>query len=84
MFSHLGTPNTYQGMMVGLEGNSRHHNVCIWLTCDYLRVQVIQSCNKSIRISCKGLSETPLHFIIGYKGDSVGRYRRYPLLRLQS
>ena len=29
-------------------------------------------------MSCKGLSETPLHFIFRYKGDSVGRYRRYP------
>ena len=29
-----------------------------------------------------GLSETPLHFIFRYKGDSVGRYRRYPLIRI--
>ena len=35
---------------------------------------------KSIRKSCKGLSETPLHFIFRYEGDSAGRYRRYPLL----
>jgi len=27
-----------------------------------------------------GFSETPLHFIFRHKGDSVGRYRRYPLL----
>ena len=30
-------------------------------------------------MSCKWLSETPLHFFSQYKGDSVGRYRRYPL-----
>ena len=30
-------------------------------------------------MGCKGLSETPLHFILRYKGDSVGRYRRYLL-----
>ena len=36
---------------------------------------------KSFRIGCKGLSETPSHFIFRYKGDSVGRYRRYPLPR---
>ena len=35
---------------------------------------------RTSRISCKGLSETPLHFIFRYKGDSVGRYRGYPLL----
>ena len=40
---------------------------------------LICSSNKSFRISCKGLSETPLHFIFRYKGDSVGRYRRYGL-----
>ncbi|HJL97829.1 MAG TPA: hypothetical protein QF401_06715, partial [Candidatus Poseidoniaceae archaeon] len=39
------------------------------------------SIDKLIRISCKGLSQTPLHFIFRYKGDSVGRYRRYPLYR---
>ena len=33
------------------------------------------------RIGCKGLSETPLYFIFQYNGDSVGRYRRYPLLQ---
>ena len=31
-------------------------------------------------MSCKGSSETPLNFIFRYKGDSVGRYRRYRLL----
>ena len=41
---------------------------------------LICSSNKSFRISCKGLSETPLHFIFRYKGDSVGRYRRYGLM----
>jgi len=30
-----------------------------------------------ILFSSKELSETPLHFISRYKGDSVGRYRRY-------
>ena len=35
------------------------------------------SINISIRIGCKGSSDTPLHFIFRYKGDSVGRYRRY-------
>ena len=30
-------------------------------------------------MSCKGSSETPLHFISRYKGLSVGRYRRYRL-----
>ena len=35
--------------------------------------------NKSIRIGCKGSSDIPLYFISRYKGDSVGRYRRYPL-----
>jgi len=39
----------------------------------------VRTINKSIRIGCKGLSETPLHFISRYKGDSVGRYRRYPI-----
>ncbi len=39
--------------------------------------------NKAIRMSWKGLSETPLHFIFRYKGDSVGRYRRYPLIQSQ-
>ena len=29
----------------------------------------------------QGSSKTPLHFIFRYKGDSVGRYRRYPLVR---
>jgi hypothetical protein len=29
-------------------------------------------------MNTEGLSETPLHFISRYKGDSVGRYRRYP------
>ena len=35
--------------------------------------------DQSFRISWKGSSEAPLHFIFRYKGDSVGRYRRYPL-----
>ena len=39
-----------------------------------------QTINKAIWISCKGSSETPLHFISRYKGDSVGRYRRYPCI----
>ena len=30
-------------------------------------------------VDTNGLSETPLHFISRYKGDSVGRYRRYPM-----
>ncbi len=34
--------------------------------------------DKSFRISCKGSSENPLHFIFRYKGDSVGQYSRYP------
>ena len=38
---------------------------------------IIQSNDRSFQISCKGLSETPLHFIFRYKGDSVVRYRRY-------
>ena len=37
--------------------------------------------HKLIRISYKGSSETPLHFIFRYKGNSVGRYRRYPVIR---
>ena len=37
-----------------------------------------QTINKAIWISYKGSPETPLHFISRYKGDSVGRYRRYP------
>ena len=32
-----------------------------------------------ISTKSQGLSETPLHFTFRYKGDSVGRYRRYPL-----
>ena len=36
--------------------------------------------NRLIWMSWKGSSETPLHFIFLYKGDSVGRYRRYGLL----
>lgn len=28
-------------------------------------------------MSWKGLSETPMHYISRYKGDSVSRYRRY-------
>ena len=35
------------------------------------------SYNQLIRIVLEGLSETPLHFIFQYKGDSMGRYRRY-------
>ena len=38
-----------------------------------------QTINKAIWISYKGSPETPLHFISRYKGDSVGRYRRYPI-----
>jgi len=30
------------------------------------------------------VSETPLNFIFRYKGDSVGRYRRYPLLHMRA
>ena len=29
---------------------------------------------------CKGLSQTHLRFIFLLKGDSVGRYKRYPLI----
>ena len=45
---------------------------------------LICSSNKSFRISCKGLSETPLHFIFRYKEDSVGRYRRYRFICFKS
>ena len=35
------------------------------------------SIDKLIRIDKEGSSETTLHFIFRYNGDSVGRYKRY-------
>ena len=44
---------------------------------------LIQITDISFTRNLEGSSETPLHFIFRYKGDSVGRYRRYPCDRQQ-
>jgi len=44
--------------------------------------KVFHNISKLVGKTCKGSSETPLHFILRYKGDSVGRYRRYGCIRL--
>jgi len=52
---------------------------CMGPPCNIRQLDGYPSDRHLSRGCCKGSSETPLHFISRYKGDSVGRYRRSPL-----